>query len=285
MEIIHEDNAVATIIAANPGKSIGKFGINLKKINNGELILHDGHKYCIEQLRLDGVEIVILEFFNLTELYKPVDMGQEADIIDQTSVLNLCILENLDVDYIIYNANDYVTFDAGTIQLVDDRLATEDYKNKLKMSDFYYSLFRNNLFLLTQRNNEEITTVRSHKGGPDIFALNHYFNKYTSCKILIVHPVMFEGEQIPLTNAVTLEEIHDDTKTFLNYFYQIPKDTIVNDPGGVEAAVEQAATDLGHTIENFIIIDDATFVGADKLFISVEFKGAYNTTFPANRWL
>jgi len=285
MEIIQDSNPVSKIITDNSGKKIGKFSVNYGKIIDGKLILHDGHKYCIEQLRLNGFEIIIMEFFNTTELYKSIDDWEHStNIVEQTEILNKCIAENLDVDYVIYNADDFIPFDIETIKLVDDRLAVEDYKNKLKISDLNYLLLRTNLIFFTQRNIEGFTMVRSYKAGSDVFAAKHYLNKYTSCDILIVHPVMFEGEKFPL-GSTKIEDIHDDTKTFLNYFHQIPKNTIINDPNDVETSLEQVAIDLGYTIEDFVIIDDTTFVGTDKLFISVNFKGSYNTTTLANRWL
>ena len=289
MKIIQDSNPVSKIITDNPGKKIGKFSVNYGKIIDGKLIMHDGHKYCIEQLRLNGFEIIIMEFFNSTELYKTIDdWKHSSDIVNQTEVLNKCISERLDVDYVIYNANDFIPFDIKTIQLVDDRLAAEDYKNKLKISDLNYSFLRINLIFFTQRNIEGFTMVRSYKAGSDVFAAKHYLNKYTSCDILIVHPVMFENIYYPLGSNTLIEEIkstHQSTLDFLSYFHQIQKNTIINNPTAVQNDLEQYAISVGNYIENFAFINDPAFVGVDKIFISVDFRGNYGSTAKTGRWL
>lgn len=287
MEITQGTNPLNKIITINASKKIGKFSVDYNKINNSKIIMHDGHKDCINQLRLAGMEIIILEFFNTSNIYKYLGgYGKVVPLVDQVKVLDNCIAENLDVDYIIYDSDDFKTdMNSAIIKLVDDRLIAEDYKNKLKISDFYYPSFRANLIFVTSRNYDGITTARSYKLGTDVFALKHYFNKYMNCDIIIVNPKMYNNINFPISRSIPEIELNEDAKSFLIYFYNIQKEDIINNPDKVKNDLEQYAISLGDTIEDFIILNDPIFIEAGKVFISVRLKNIYNVKIPVNRWI
>lgn len=287
MELIQGINPLDKIIAANTGKKIGKYSIDYNKISDTEIKMHDGHKNCINQLHLAGMDIIILEFMNSSKIYKHVDyFGKIVPLVDQVKVLDNCIAENLDVDYVIYDSDDFKTdSDAATIQLVDDRLAIEDYKNKFKISEFMISQFRANLIFITRRNYTGITMARSYKTGTDGFAYKHYLNKYMNCDLINVHPIMSSNVNFPLSGSSTEIELNDDAKSFLDYFYKIEKSEIISNPDKVKTDLEQYIIGLGSTIVDFVILDDPAIVGVDKIFISAYLKGIYNTMIPANRWI
>lgn len=289
MEIIQGMNPLDKITVANVGKKIGKYSIDYNKISNEKIIMHDGHKDCINQLRLAGCDIIILEFFNTSNIYKYLDgWGTVIPLVDQVKVLDNCIAEALDVDYVIYDSDDFkVDADSSIIKLVDDRLLFEDYKNKFKISNHIFPQFRANLILVTKRSNNYtgLVTARSYKTGTDGFALKHYFNKYLNCDLINVHPIMHDNVSLPLCGSITEIELNDDAKSFLTYFYQIEKTEIISNPAKVQNDLEQYTISLNGYIEYFAILDDSDIVGIDKIFISADFKGMYNTTIPAQRWL
>ena len=158
---------------------------------------------------------------------------------------------------------------------------------KLKIYDRIYPTFRANLIFITKRNLSNITHVRSYKTGSDTFALKHYLNKFLSCDLLITYPLMYSNINFPLSSSTLTSsiELNDDAKDFLTYFYNIQKSEIISNPTKVKTDLEQYAISLGATIEYFVILDDPTIVGIDKIFISAYLKGMYNTTIPANRWI
>jgi len=292
MEIIGGNDPIGDIITLNPGKTIGKYNFNYNKITDIEISLHAGHIECINQLR-SNVDIVILEFFNTIYHYKLLvgDSGFKdiIPILDQTSVLDICTSENLDIDYVVYDAEDLKNdVDEATITLVDDRLIAEDYKNKLNMTDFFYDLFRLNIINFHKREHvTNLTFIRSYKTGVDTFALKHYMDTYlpNDNELMIIHPIMYDEINHPITTALPFSEINDDAKDFINYFYNIEKLGIINDPTEVQNDLEQYANSIEGSITNFEIIDDPVFVGVDKIFISASFMGIYNTTVQSNRWL
>lgn len=292
MEIIQGTRPIDKIFKLNPGKKIGKVNLNYNKMIDDKILIHDGYKDMIQQLRLVGMDIIILEFFNTSNIYKSLNewSNKVVPIIEQSKVLTNCITEKLDVNYVIYDSNDFKTdADIATIKLVDDRLLLEDYKNKLKILDMVYPTFRDNLIFITKRNSSNLTHVRSYKTGVDSFVIKHYLNKYmVNCDLLITHPIMFENTYFPLGTNNFIEEIkttHQSTFDFLNYFHQIKKNSIMNSPNDVQADLEQYAISLNNSIEDFIIINDIDFVGIDKVYISMSFNGNYGSRIFVNKWL
>jgi hypothetical protein len=288
MEIIQGINPVSKIVSSNTGKKIGKCGYDYNKMTDSKLLFHEGHKELIKQLRLAGMDIIIVEFVNMKNLYPQYSLTSELPLVNQVKVLDNCIADNLDADYIIYNTDDFKTeFTKEIIDLVDSRLITEDYKNKLNINEHYYSFFRTNMIFLTARNMSNITYVRCYKSGVDTFAMKHYMNKYMTSDLLIVHPIMFDNTFYPLDFTTNInDEIYDNIKIFLNYFHTISKDEIINNPNKVKTDLEKYATDMEHYIEDFTIIDDPVFIGVNKVFISMNFNGGvYNSRFPIYKWL
>lgn len=287
MQLIQTSDDINTIASNNPSKKIGKFTINCNKINNGELTFTEGHQLCINVLRDSTCEIVILEFLNSYNLYSDSTSIQVPQIIDETSVLNICISENLDVEYVLYNSSDVEDgFDQADIDLVDSRLTTEDYKNVLNIPDDTYYLLRKNLEWLTSREPlSNMIVTRSYKIGTESLAINHYINKYMNCEFAPIAPKFFTGTSVPISASIDVEELHQETKDFFAYFDQVEKSAIISDSTAVQADLEQYADGLGCSTEDFFIIDDVEFVGSGNIFMSIKFTGPYNSTVTANKWL
>lgn len=291
MEIMGGNDPISDIITLNPGKKIGKYNINYNKITDTEVILHAGHIDCISQLR-SNADIVILEFFNTICHYKLLTDNNSSfkkviSIVNRTKVLELCELKELDVDYIIYDANDLKNdVDNVTIKLVDDRLVIEDYKTKYNIPDLFYDVIRLNIINFHKRiEHENLIFIRSYKTGIDSFIYKHYIDKYLSCKLIITHPVMSSNVNYPLSGSTSSIDLNDDAKSFLTYFYDIQKTEIISNPDKVKTDLEQYVISLGANIDYFIILDDPAIVGVDKIFISAYMKGMYNTKIPANMWI
>lgn len=291
MKIMGGSDPIGQIISENPDKIIGKYNINYDKITDTKTILHDGHLDCISQLR-SNVDIVIIEFFNTICHYKLLTNNIHSfknviPIVNQTKVLELCELKGLDVDYIVYDADDLRNdVDNETTQLVDDRLILEDYKNKYQIPDFFYDLLRLNIINFHKRiEHENLIFIRSYKTGIDSFIYKHYIDKYLSCKLIITHPVMSSNVNFPLSGSSSSIDLNDDGKSFIDYFYKIEKAEIISNPDKVKTDLEQYVISLSANIDYFIILNDPAIVGVDKIFISAYLKGMYNTRIPANRWI
>jgi len=287
MELIQGLNPVGQIITANPGKQIGKFGVPHNKIKDGNLNTHAGHEECIAQLRSAGMEIIIFEIINIDILYASLYLDNEPQV-SQTTALNICVSKNLDVDYLIYDSDDFhIPFSQATITAVDNRLAAEDYKNKLNISDIAFPVLRLNLQYATERNNTGFTIARSYKGGPEIFAGKHYLNKYLpGLEMLIIEPLLYGNAKYPLTTAIPdSNEISIDTINFMEYFHGLEKSSIVADYNQTKIDITAFAEGSNYSVEKVSILDDSEFVGTGRIFISVECTDEYGVLIPAHRWL
>jgi len=284
IQLIEGLNSINKILFDNIGKNIGKFSVQHNKIKNGELLFHDGHLECIRQLSEIGMEIIILEFINIGNFNASIPLfdGHDKNLnVENNIVLNACVKANIDVDYVVYNSPDYRSeVPSNIITIVDERLKVEDYKNKLKLPDIRFDALRVFLQRLTSRNVTGYTFVRSYKLGSNTFALKHYCKKYLNIEMLIVHPVNLTDVPFPMYTTIKDSSIlHDNTKQFLHYFSELKKDTIT------ESDVMEKAILFEGDIEDFAIVDDPKFVGEGKIFVSVDFKGDYNSTVSVHRWL
>lgn len=289
MQLIQSIDDLQTIRSNNPGKKIGTFKFNCNKVSSTEINFTDAHRACIQALRDATCEIVVLEFVNSHSLYSSLNLDPdpfpEPEIVDQTAVLNMCIADSIDADYILYN--DPCTIDATTVTSVDALLTTEDYKNKLSIPDRLYQILRVNLQFLMQRYDVHADVlVRSYKLGTEMLAFDHFTNKYyTNGTILPLEPTYHPGTKIPISASTDIGDISDETKDFANYFFSVEKSAF-SDVAAVESDLQSYADGLGgYSIKDFIVIDDPEFVGAGGIFASVAFNGPYGSTFLSNRYL
>jgi len=285
MKIVQGNNPIKEILDANPDKKIGKLSINYNKINDTELSMHAGHKYCISELRAAGCEIIILEFINTYNMYRGIsEDGRVLLLVNQEKVLELCELEEIDIDYVIYDALDLkAKLTPEFIKLVDDRLQIENYRVNLNIPDDMFKMMRAVcLFATRRKNSKDITMVRSYKNGSDTFAIQHYLKKYLSCDLLVVKPLMIENTNIPYS---TFTDFNPDAEQFRNYFYSITKQDLISDLKNTKLKLQKYASGLNVRIDNLLITKKSEFVGENNVLIALRFRGMFNTSLFFNNLL
>ena len=285
MQLMNSPDDVATIRANHPGKKIGTYKVKCEKVTDTEISFTDAHIACLQALRDATCEIIILEFVNSSVLYSSMDNIPSPTLVDQTTVLNLCIDSGLDADYILYNSPDASSFESSIIELVDTRLTTEDYRSSLQMSDRTYDFLKVNFYLLQSRPLTDVS-VRSYKMGCETLAFEHYIKTYIPELTFLRMPILFyPGTKIPLSTSGNIDDVSDEAKDFANYYYTFTKNELLTDSTSVEASLIQYADGLGgYTISDFMAITDPKFVTDGDVFSSVIFNGPWGSTLLSNRF-
>jgi hypothetical protein len=246
MILLNNDNPMSTIIADNPGKSIGKFNLNFDKIRDNDLKLHTGHRKCITQVNKFDIRVIELSSIKFLG-YEFKDAAETDD-----AILEMAQRVIPTADYIIYNAPDTLTedIDPAIVAQVQTNVDAEDYIARLHLPN--PKAFVLGMAWATRRGQTGYTCVRSWKTGTENYGWAHYLEKYLGIHTVMVDVSFHRNTKIPMHGSCTLEELPEEYK---------------------EAC---AAFDADHTAFSdypfYIELTDTEFVPNGKTFITCQFK-------------
>lgn len=220
MKLQKGSNPMKVILANNPDSKIGKLGVNLGKFRSrsGILHIHDGHKACLQALRDEGCDKIVLEFVDATKM----GFNMTRRVVTQAYALEECN-KVVSADYLIYNHP--FTISDETRVLVAERFAEHDYINRLNIP--YPEQTIKLMEWVTQRDIKGYTTCRSWKTGTDSWAFKHYTKKYFDIDVLTIDPLEYAGTKVPMSGHTKKEDLteaftdfhqlfHDDHTKFTN---------------------------------------------------------------------
>jgi hypothetical protein len=242
MEFIDTENPMKTILQAESGKLVGKIHLNHLKIwpPGKPVRLHDGHHALVQKLKDAGADVIVFEFINL-HIFDYYTTGKRAPNIEDFMIS----IKDLDVDYVIYNANDLKLPISDSIKkLVKQRVADEGYITRLNIQ--HPDKFERHLQWITQRDVTGFMVATSWKDyGADCWGYSHYLKKYLNINHIVIEPLCQPDKRIPLT-------------------------TSIKPPMGYEKFVDDFMKSTNH--EGYTVIDDPEFIPDGKKFITTIYE-------------
>ena len=225
MQLITGANPLKRILQMEVGKKVGKVTFNAAKFNpQGKMQLHAGHRACLQTLRDNGCDVVVLEFTLATHFEPSAKVNLTVENGRQ-NVLAECVSLSLDADYLIYLPADAPQMnDEAVVQLVQERVDLEGYVDKMGIEPHMVGPMLRGMQFGQMRYNQGCTdyyVVRSHKSGAETFAIKHYCEKYLNINFIIQDLVKHPNEDAVLSSTMMpLEDFKPEYLKFCKEFWK-----------------------------------------------------------------